>query len=77
MSEGDWKYFRGKLMGFYDRMAIEVERRKARNSFKAFRLVCGTDAISLLLETHPDPFGIHLYTLKVLPGIPTTLCSFV
>ena len=77
MGEGDWKYFGGKLMGFHDRMAIEVERRKARNSSKAFRLVCGTDAISLLLETHPDPFGIHLCTLKVLPVIPTTLCSFV
>ena len=31
----------------------------------------------MLLEAHPDPFGIHLHTLTVPPKSPATLCPFI
>ena len=31
----------------------------------------------MLLEAHPDPFGIHLHTLTVPPKSPATLYSFI
>ena len=69
--------FNRALMGFHDCLAVETERRKARNNSKVFRLVCAIGTILLLLETHLDPFGIHLFTLKLPSGIPAALYSFV